>query len=204
MYPSPFSGQNPPPYAPAASQGAAYPWGESPFGPDGRFVPAGSGGFAMKWVQIVAVLLGFVGGAMIGGFEGSPTDQGVGLLILAVGILTGLVSSLVWVYQCWSFLPPAYRRTASGRAISPSEAALFNLVPFYNLYWMFVEKLGYCDALDAALIQSGRRARAPKGLAVACCVVMVLPYIGLLSLPLWIALMFRIDGVKAELRDAAR
>ncbi|MEZ4411255.1 MAG: hypothetical protein R3A52_32950, partial [Polyangiales bacterium] len=70
MYPSPFSGQNPPSYAPAASQGAAYPWGESPFGPDGRFVPAGSGGFALKWVQLLGWALFFVGAVVIGATEG--------------------------------------------------------------------------------------------------------------------------------------
>ncbi len=204
-----------PQYPPPGGYGlppTSMPWGASPYGPSTTIVPAGSGGFAVKWVALASMVVGipmFIAfcafAAMSEGVEqAGPHDVALGvtgLLWLATVCVWG-VSCLTWVYKSWQFLPREYRRTASGREISPAAAVGFEFVPLYNLYWVFAQNLGYCEALDSVMMQSGRSARAPKSLALACCVMQVIPYVNGLFAPfVWLVYMFMTDAVKAQLRD---
>jgi len=96
-------------------------------------------------------------------------------------------------------LPPSMRYTAT-RQVSPGQAIGFLFIPFFNWYWIFVANVGYCDALDRMLINQGSHRRAPKGLAIACCVTQLVPYVNILIAPfLWMTYMILADRAKAEL-----
>lgn len=167
------------------------------------FTPAGTGGFVTRWVASIAYASVWVVGAVAGAISanGSAADEAAGVMTLCamVPLLVYVLASLTWIYQSWDFLPYEMRRTASGRTISPGRPwALF--IPLYNLYWMFVIAPGLCDALNAALAQQGRPQSAPRQLAVAACVVQIVPYINWLVGPvLWITYMFMVDRAKRDL-----
>jgi cyanate permease len=164
---------------------------------------SGSGGFAVKYVAF-ASLVGIIASAIAMGAATDGSDAQSAFAVLAcVGVAGWVVSALTWVYMSWDFLPYDFRRNRSGRAISPSEAVGLQFIPLYNLYWIFVQNLGYCDALDSLLAQTGSRERAPRSLAMTCCVVQVIPYLNWALGPfLWMAYMVATDNVKAQLRAA--
>ncbi len=204
-----------PQYPPPGGYGLAptsMPWGASPYGPSTSIVPAGSGGFAVKWVALASLVVSVLSTVGIGVVTAlydesnhDPHDLALGVIALVwcTAVFSWVVSCLTWVYKSWEFLPREYRRTASGREISPAAAVGFEFVPIYNLYWVFAQNLGYCEALDSVMMQSGRSARAPKSLALACCVMQVIPYVNFLFAPfVWLVYMFVADSVKAQLRDA--
>lgn len=67
------------------------------------------------------------------------------VMVLAIAYMTSLVLhavlAAVWTYRAWSWLPPELRYRQSGASyqpISPAKAAGFLLVPYFNLYWVFV------------------------------------------------------------------
>lgn len=206
---------NPPPYGnPWAAGPSAFgpPPGQygfagySPAGPPAAIVPAGSGGFALKYASLAGYLLtaATIAGMVVVGSagQGGRDDRLMGLL--AIGCFGTMLlwggSGLAWIYKSWEFLPPGYRRNAAGREFSPGSAVGWQFVPLYNLYWIFVQNLGYCDAIDAAMIQSGRPARAPRTLATVACALQVVPYLNFLAAPIaWIAYMFAMDAVKSQL-----
>lgn len=169
------------------------------------FTPAGSGGFALKYVAIGLVALGFVaafGVAVYGAAQGWSGPEGDNAVTLALvpGALLYLGAILAWVYKSWEFLPPEMRRNAAGRTFEPGAAALLLVVPIYNLYWIFAQSLGLCDALDAALVQSGKAPSAPRNLAVACGVVQIIPVLNWLLGPfLWLTYVFLVDRTKRQL-----
>jgi hypothetical protein len=110
----------------------------------------------------------------------------------------------VWLGLSWAMIPPAGRRTDSGRAISPAQAVGYLFIPFYNLYWVFVVSMGLCEALDRQLAAFGVARRAPGGLAVAMSIVQVLPCVNLVLGPLlWLPYIFLVDAAKAAYRRAA-
>lgn len=206
------SPQFPPPGGFGPPPGAVPPWAMSPMGPSMAITPTGPGGFAAKYVAlgsyVVLVLsaIGFTAGAVVR--DPAPDEQGtsVAMVVAGVAVLASLlayaISVMVWIYKSWEFIPAEYRRNASGRAFTPGEAMGMHFVPLYNLYWLFVQNLGYCDALDSVMIQSGRSGRAPKNLALAACVVQVVPYVNYFFGPiLWMVYMFVVDGVKKQLVD---
>ncbi len=171
------------------------------------FTPAGTGGFTTRWVASIAYASVWAVGLIAGvaSASASSPDEAAGLVMLfaMVPMLVYVFASLTWIYQSWDFLPYEMRRTASGRAISPGEAAGALFIPLYNLYWMFVIAPGLCDALNAALAQQGRPQSAPRQLAVAACVVQIVPYLNWLVGPfLWIAYMFMVDRAKRDLTRA--
>lgn len=196
--PPPAVGFGPPP-------GSHGPRWAPPSGPTLDILPEGSGGFAAKYVALVSYLAGLAGGAVVGvltvaGRGDRDAAAAVGAVMLLGGVLGYVGAALTWVYRSWRYLPAPYRRTASGREVTPAWAVGGLLVPLYNLYWIFAQSLGYCEALDSVMVQSGRRARAPKTLATAACVVQLVPYVSYLAGPiLWLAYMFVTDRVKAQL-----
>lgn len=205
---------NLPPYGPSYGTGAFGPppgqFGNpfyDPSGPPAAITPAGSGGFALKWLAVGGYACGLVGVAMVAvlstrdvrpdGFDAAAVTA---VLTFGLGAVLWVAGALGWIYASWSFLPPAYRRSASGRAFTPAGAVAWHLVPLYNLYWVFAQNLGYCEAVDAVMVQSGRGARAPKTLATVACVLQVVPYLNFLAAPIaWMAYMFAMDSVKAQL-----
>ncbi len=176
-----------------------------PSGPSLDIRPEGGGAFAAKYVALAGYLCALAGVAVVAvitlvgrGDRDVAAITGAVLLFGGIGLYS--VAAMTWVYQSWRYLPAPYRRTASGREISPAWAVGGLLIPFYNLYWIFAQSLGYCEALDSVMVQSGRSARAPKTLATVASVVQLVPYVSHLAGPiLWLTYMFLTDRVKAQL-----
>lgn len=210
---------NPPPYGTPFGSGAfGPPPGQlgnpfyGPAGPSAVITPAGGGGFAFKWVAVGGYACAAVSVAMIlalatrgehpEGFDGAAA---VAVVTMGLGALLWGIGVAGWIYASWSFLPPEYRRNAQGREFTPASAVGWHFVPLYNLYWVFAQNLGYCEAVDAVMIQSGRSARAPKTLATVACVLQVVPYLNALAAPIaWMAYMFSMDAVKSQLSAPVR
>lgn len=196
---------SPPPAAFGPPPGTLGPRWAPPSGPSLDIRPEGGGAFAAKYVALVGYVCALVGGALVAlitlvGRGDRDLEAITGGVLLLGGVVVYGVAAMTWVYQSWRYLPPPYRRTASGREISPGWAVGGLLLPFYNLYWIFAQSLGYCEALDSVMVQSGRSARAPKTLATVASVVQLVPYVSYLLGPiLWITYMFLTDRVKAQL-----
>ena len=170
-----------------------------------KFAPAGSGGFAAKYVAIGAIALFFVGAfafALVGAvnqFGDAWLDRFMPGWLIVCGLVY-LLAIGTWIYSSWEFLPPALRRDASGRVFEPASAVLLNVVPLFNLYWMFVQTVGLCDALDAALVQHGKAPSAPRNLALACVIVQLVPVLNWVAGPvMWLTFMFFVDRTKRAL-----
>lgn len=168
------------------------------------FVPAGSGGFVAKWIAVLSIgvfVAGIVGvGFMTGSGSSDPGGGEVLIVLWGLSLMGYLVASLVWIYMSWDFLPYEMRRTATGRAVSPGEAVGYLFVPFYNLYWTFVESMGLCEAYNAALAQHGKAPTAPRQLAMAASILQMVPYFNWLLGPVvWIIYMFQVDRAKEQL-----
>lgn len=204
MSPPPYDRSSPPaPFGPPS--GTFGPRWAPPSGPSLDIVPEGGGAFGAKYLALVGYLTALAGCVVLAvitlvGRGDRDAAAVAGAALLFGGLIVYAAAAMTWVYQSWRYLPAPYRRTASGREISPGWALVGHLVPFYNLYWMFAQSLGFCEALDSVMVQSGRAARAPKTLATVACVVQLVPYVSHLVGPvLWLTYMFLTDRVKAQL-----
>jgi hypothetical protein len=132
---------------------------------------------------------------------------GIAEMLMIIGMLCAMtygVLIFVWVGLSWAMIPPAGRRTESGRSISPAQAVGLLFIPLFNLYWVFVQSMGLCDALNRQLGALGVARRAPRGLAMAASIVQVLPYANITVGPLlWLPYIFFVDAAKEEYRRAA-
>jgi len=205
-FPSPYDvSHQPPPAAFGPPPGTYGPRWAPPSGPSLDLRPEGGGAFAAKYVALVGYLCALAGVAAVAvislvGNGDRDASMMVGAALVLCGVTAYAVATMTWIYLSWRYIPTPYRRTASGREISPGWALGGHFIPFYNLYWMFAQNIGYCEALDSVMVQSGRTARAPKTLATVACVVQLVPYVShLLGPVLWLTYMFLTDRVKAQL-----
>jgi len=58
-----------------------------------------------------------------------------------------------------------------------ARAFWFQLIPYYNLYWIFFNSLRLCDRLTLQLRLRSLPERAPRGLLIAACICTVIPYV---------------------------
>jgi hypothetical protein len=192
------------PAAPFDNGGGAGPFRGFDYRAPG-FTPAGSGGFVAKYVALATIPAGvatLVAMAILSSARGWSESEVDGLIapVFAPFALLYFGSIFSWIYKSWEFIPPEMRRNASGRTFEPAAAVLGFFIPIYGLYWIFAQSLGLCDAIDAALVQSGRGPAAPRNLALLCAVVQVIPFVNWLLGPvLWLTYMFQIDRAKRQL-----
>ena len=184
--------------------------------PGGGFAPMAS---ATRWVFAVIISLmglGFTVAvtswtiALIGA-DSRPNRQpddtlmGVGVagfMIVMLLLYAQIAAGLVWVYKAWSWLPWDQRYTRHWRGwITPGQAALMLLLPYFHYYWMFVANLGLCDALDRLRVSYPTREAAPKNLAIAACVCQLLIPFPVGSI-LWLVFMGKIERMTREMSVA--
>jgi hypothetical protein len=203
-----YGPQQPNPYAPPQPQ-AAFAYGGAGAGGPVR-VP----GSAMKWTYGVSLVFGvflFIGIFVVAGImsngrdPGDTADAAAGMSIGLAGLLAMacfplmLIAGMVWLYKSWGCVPPQMRYTDGGKWVTPGAAVGFLFVPFYNWYWVFVANVGLCEAINRTLVASGGQPRAPRGLAIAACIVALIPYVNYLSPIMWTVYMFVMDSAKKEL-----
>lgn len=132
----------------------------------------------------------------------------VGSVVLAVAIFVFYAqcfAGVYWVYKAWDWLPPEQRYTKHWRSwITPAQAALFLLVPYFQYYWMFVISCGLCDAFDRMrlLHPTPTREAAPKGLAIAAGVCQLLVPVPVGAI-LWCVFMSKMDRITHEMSAAS-
>ena len=200
----------PGPYASAPQQAAA-PYRAQV--PGLAFAPLGS---ATRWVFTVIVsLMGLGFGVLVTAWtiaiirsEHTPNHQpddtlmGIGVvgLVAIVFLLYGQVAAgLVWLYKAWSWLPWDQRYTRHWRSwITPSQAALMLLIPYFHYYWMFVANCGLCDALDRMRVSYPTREAAPKNLAIMACICQLFIPVPVGSI-LWLVFMAKVERMTREM-----
>jgi len=181
--------------------------------PGGPFAPIAA---TTRWVFVAIVsLMGLAFGVAVFAWtfaiiraDSNPRHQpddglmSIGLLafLALMFLLYGQIAAgLVWVYKAWSWLPWDQRYTKHWRGwVTPSQAALMLLLPYFHYYWMFVANLGLCDALDRLRVSYPTREAAPKNLAIAACVCqLVIPFpVGSI---LWLVFMAKIERMTREM-----
>jgi hypothetical protein len=112
---------------------------------------------------------------------GFPTWLVVVLHFVTFGLFT-----LIYQGLKLSKLPVAkYDDFGAGKGIG------FMFIPFFNLYWVFRFVLGVTDRLNFQLALRGQPPPISRGLALASCIVWVIPYVSLIS---WVLLMPIVAG----------
>lgn len=128
---------------------------------------------------------------------------GIVLLVTILFVYVQAFVGMAWLYQAWKWLPWDQRYSRHWKGwISPGQAAAMLLIPYFQYYWMFVVNLGLCDALDRLRVRFPTRDAAPKGLALAACIMqMIVPLpVGTIC---WILLMSKVEAMSREMSAAA-
>ncbi len=180
--------------------------------PGAGFAPIGS---STRWVFTAIVSLMGVGFAVASTSlalaiirsehtHGQPDDTlmgiGLGAFFGIILLFYGqLAAGLVWLYKAWSWLPPDQRYTRHWRSwITPSQAALMLLIPYFHYYWMFVANCGLCDALDRLRVTYPTRDAAPKSLAIMACICQLVIPLPVGSI-LWLVFMAKVERMTREM-----
>jgi hypothetical protein len=176
-----------------------------------HFQPLGTG---LRWLCVAFVAISSIGflAAVIGGVviamtatAGSPSSDDLlvywiaAFSVVMFGVYGQMFVAPFWIYRAWSWLPPDQRYTKHWSSwISPSQAAWFLVIPYFQYYWMFVINTGLCDALDRLRARYPTKALAPKPLAIAAGVCQILiPFpVGMI---LWLVFMAKIESITAEM-----
>lgn len=209
MYAAPSFGNDP--YRAATSGGAQPPFSAATrivFTIFSVFGMLGFVGAIVGWIAMFASMEANHGSASR---QAGEPDAGAGIAVavaftvLMIGLYGYLITGIVWMYKAWNWLPADQRYMKHWKGwISPSQASLFLLIPYFHYYWMFVINLGFCDAIDRMRIargHAGPRVEAPKGLALAACITqLVIPLpVGMI---LWLVYMAKMEKMMREIAAA--
>ena len=81
---------------------------------------------------------------------------------------------------------------------SAGKAIGFLFIPFFNLYWIFFTYCRLCDRLNEQRTMRGLPASVSKGLAIAMCVMTVIPYVNYISFLVMYPIFFGIVQAKVN------
>jgi len=105
----------------------------------------------------------------------------VGLGLAVIVLICGPIAGFMWLYKAWELIQDGRART------QPLQAALLMLIPFFNIYWMFVAFAGLAQDLNHYANERGYKIRqANEDLAMWTCYAFigcVVPCVGALALP---------------------
>ena len=180
--------------------------------PTSPLAPLGGAPRLVYLALVVLSSLGFF--ATVGVFvaagmsSSSPYDRpdetlmGVGAIVFLLTVLllyAHIFVGLYWVYKAWEWLPPEQRYTKHWRRwISPAQAALLLLVPYFHYYWMFVVSCGLCDAMERMRVTHPTREAAPKGLAIAACITQLIVPLPVGAI-MWLVYMSKFERLAREM-----
>ncbi len=177
---------------------AGYPQGAAP----------SSRGAMLVWVKAAFAAMGIFG--MPAGFIVSTLAAHdeifamLGVLMLVGGyfaMFASMIISLVWVYTMWDSLPYELRANYK-RVHSPTSSALYLLIPYFNLYWMFVVSIDLIRAINIGAERTNTR-RVPEAWGIVCPIMQLLPCPNIVIAPItWTIMMFQVQRAKDELVNA--
>ncbi len=212
----------PPPYAAPNPYGAPNPYAPPAFGPAGygAMAPFGGPGFgAIPYGTAESVVPAWVGKALLvssfwwvlfvvmalaigifGDADGGPIAA-IAMILAMLLVMFHQIGALFWQYRAWAGILPEFRRTQSGKMIAPGEAAGFLIIPYFNLYWMFVISGGIADAanLQAEAYGSPLRVNRSNG-TIACIMQLVFPFLAGIF---WFRLTREVEACTADARARA-
>jgi hypothetical protein len=169
-----------------------------------------------RWVylgMVVMSCLGFFGAvalwvmAFVTGHDAQPNESlmiaaGVVFAVMMLFLYGHIFVGIYWVYRVWEWLPPNQRYTRHWKSwITPAQASLYLLVPYFHYYWMFVINTGLCDAFDRMRVTHPTREAGPKSLAIAAGVsqlVIPLP-VGAI---MWFVFMSKVERLTREMSES--
>ena len=139
------------------------------------------------------------GTALAAPAQAAPSDLApfpIWALILLHYVTFGIFS-MIWLNLMHGKMPKnRHDDPSAGKAIG------FLFIPFFNFYWVFFTYCRLCTRINEQRAMHGLHPKAPGGLAVAMCIVMLIPYLGLLS---WAVLAPVFVGiVQSSVNDLAR
>lgn len=125
-------------------------------------------------------------------FTEFPAAVAILLHYLSLGVFT-----LIWLNLLHGKMPKIrHDDPSAGKAIG------FLFIPFFNLYWVFFTYHRLCRRINEQRQMRNLPPKAPAGLAVAMCILMIIPYVGVLS---WLILAPIFVGiVQSSVNDLAR
>ena len=116
------------------------------------------------------------------GFPGAsaPTGRRLNKFPIVASVLLhyltfGTFSAIFYNFQHGNLPRLRHDDPGAGKAIG------FLFIPFFNLYWVFFTYIRLCDRIAEQRMFLGLEHKNYKGLGIAVCAVMLIPYIGLLS-----------------------
>ncbi|HWL87358.1 MAG TPA: hypothetical protein VNO21_16250 [Polyangiaceae bacterium] len=121
----------------------------------------------LPWIPLFVGAQGMALLLDVGAMAGWPLAAQVDHLLADVARVAAALFGLDWLRRQWERLP-ARLRAVKHRAVTPNEAAWRNLIPFYQLYWMFAVNAALCNGINALLLKKGRPRMAPTWLSVIC------------------------------------
>lgn len=125
-------------------------------------------------------------------FNTFPTVVVILLHFLTLGIFT-----TIWLNLMHGKMPKIRPNDPSaGKAIG------FLFIPFYNLYWVFFTYHRLCVRINEQRQQAGLPGGVSTGLAVTMCILMLIPYIGMLCFLIMAPIFAGI--VQSRVNDLAR
>ena len=138
-------------------------------------------------------ILSLILGVML--FSSSAFLGGLLILFGGIGPLVAGIYGLMGLSRCWSILQGTTAQT------TPMKAVGFLFIPFFNLYWIFIAYAGLAKDANSFMEKQGLSKRINYNLAVAACVVSLIPYLNLLSFILFAILFYQIAAVNNEIID---
>ena len=97
-----------------------------------------------------------------------------GMVLLS--IVTFGIFPLIWLGLMHDKMPRTRLDDPSaGKAIG------FMFIPFFNFYWQFFNYLRLCDRINDQRTMRGLAPSAPRGLAMASCIMTLIPYVNILG-----------------------
>jgi len=94
---------------------------------------------------------------------------------MVLQIVTSGIFPLIWFGLMHGKMPRTRPDDPSaGKAIG------FMFIPFFNLYWVFFSYLRLCDRINDQRRMRGLAPTAPRGMAIASTIAMLIPYVNIL------------------------
>ncbi len=153
---------------------------------------------ALAAITVLSLPIGISIAAAGGGNEALGVLGGLAIFGGVLALFVSWIIALVWVYTMWDSLPYELRANYK-RVHSPTSSTLYLLIPYFNIYWMFVMNIDLIRAINTGAERMNTR-RVAEGWGIICPLMHFLPCANVVVAPItWTLLMFQVQGAKDEL-----